>query len=518
MQVRFTLDAGLLFSTDIPAEAGAPIGNLVREANETHFRKGVPAGVEVGEIGRIEDFSIAGSVLGLRIVSGPYTRAHDALFRFRKQVAPALGKFRLGLRDIEIRSFRITMTGEFPEGFRVPSLPFIISSERQGETLEISLRLTAADLENKIPDRLVRLVEEKIQAASYGGKGEHWDLLFSSGPKKTVTNLDPTAEMIRLGWIRHALSRGQWIHGPQSVRLWRTFEKIVVDEIIAPLGFTEMVFPKLTPWEVWKKSGHAKGVYPEIYYVCTPKTRDPQYWEDIGDYFKVTGEVPVEMIRERIDGPIGGLCYAQCPSFWPFVQGETIANDCLPIRVFDRSGTSHRYESGGIHGIERVDEFHRIEILWLGTPEHTVGIADRLHEAYTRVFEEILELEWRCARVTPWFMAQEGMVGTAQEPAVIKGSEASCCGERIGTTDYEAILPYSNSWLEFQNVSINGNKYPKGFSVKIQSGAECWSGCSGIGLERWAASFLAQKGLDPAQWPDAVAKIYGEPENIFRFV
>ncbi len=98
--------------------------------------------------------------------------------------------------------------------------------------------------------------------------------------------------MIKRNWVRHALSRGQWIHAPQSVQLFRAFEQIVVEKIIRPMGFAEMIFPKLVPWEVWKKSGHAKGVYPEIYYVCTPKTRDPAYWEDVGDYFKVTGRGP----------------------------------------------------------------------------------------------------------------------------------------------------------------------------------------------------------------------------------
>jgi seryl-tRNA synthetase len=132
-------------------------------------------------------------------------------------------------------------------------------------------------------------------------------------------------------------------------------------------------------------------------------------------------------------------------------------------------------------------------------------VADRLHEAYTRVFDELLELEWRCARVTPWFMAQEGLVGVSEN-------------ESIGTRDYEAILPYSNGWLEFQNVSVNGNKYPKGFNVKIQSGTECWSGCSGIGLERWTAAFLAQKGFDVSEWPERVAKLMGEPEEVFRFL
>ena len=510
MQLRFKLEAGLRFSAPFTPEAEQATRGLIDEANRGLFMRGVPKGVDPAEVGRITGTpEFRENVLLLTFESGAYTRAHDALFRFRKQVAPTLGKFRLGIREIEIGTCSITMKGDFPENIRIPKLPFITESVLADGTLTLSLAVNAADLENRIPDRLVRLVEEKIEAATYGGKDEHWELVFESGVKPRYCTNDPTAEMVERGWIKHAPARGQWIFGPQAVQLFRTFEQIVVEEIIRPLAFSEMIFPKMVPWEVWMRSGHAKGVYPEIYYICTPKTRDPSFWEDIADYFKVTGEVWIDEIKNRIDGPIGGMCYAQCPPFWPFVQGETLANDCLPIRVFDRSGTSHRYESGGIHGIERVDEFHRIEILWLGTAEQTVEIADRLHEAYTHVFEDILELEWRSARVTPWFMAQEGMVG----------GEAVCgCGERIGTTDYEAFLPYSESWLEFQNVSINGDKYPKGFNVKIQSGAECWSGCSGIGLERWTAAFLAQKGLDRENWPEKVARMVGEPVNLFKFL
>jgi seryl-tRNA synthetase len=509
MQLRFTMKTDLQFSADFNEESKAAFLKAV-EASTPIFWKGVPKGANPDEVGRIEgDPRIEGNRVELEFASGPYTRVHDALFRFRKQIPPVLGKFRMGLRDIEVKDYVVTMKGDFPGNFRVPKLPFITGSELSDGTLTIGLAVSAADLENRIPDRLVRLVEEKIEAATYGGKSEHWELVFESGAKPRHFTKDPTAEMVERGWIKHAPARGQWIFGPQAVQLFRAFEQIVVEEIIRPLTFSEMIFPKMVPWEVWMRSGHAKGVYPEIYYICTPKTRDASFWEDIADYFKVTGEVWIDEIKNRIDGPIGGMCYAQCPPFWPFVQGETLATDCLPIRVFDRSGTSHRYESGGIHGIERVDEFHRIEILWLGTAEQTVEIADKLHEAYTHVFEDILELEWRSARVTPWFMAQEGMVG----------GEAACgCGERIGTTDYEAFLPYSESWLEFQNVSINGDKYPKGFNVKIQSGAECWSGCSGIGLERWTAAFLAQKGLDRETWPEKVARMVGEPVNLFKFL
>ncbi|KAF5067001.1 tRNA-binding domain protein [anaerobic digester metagenome] len=505
MQPRFSLTADLVFSKEIPDEALPAIARAVEEANTVLFRKGVPKDAPEDEIGRITGHAVSGATLSLTLESGGYTRVHDALFRFRKQVAGQLGRYRVGLRDLVVSDYRVDLLGKFPEGLRLPALSFIRSAERGPDRIGLELAVTAADLENKVPDRLIRLIEEKAEAAAYGGKTEHWELVYESPKREHRFQEDPTQEMIQRGWIKHALSRGQWIHGPQSTRLFRVFEEIVLEEIIGPLGFVEMVFPKLVPWEVWMKSGHAKGVYPEIYYVSAPKTRDPAYWEEVADHFKVTGEVPVDLIREKIDGPIGGLCYAQCPSFWPFIGGTTLTKDCLPARIFDRSGTSHRYESGGIHGIERVDEFHRIEILWIGTPEQTIETADLLHERYRRLFDDILELEWRSARVTPWFMAQEGLIGA-------EGTE------RIGTTDYEAVLPYADSWLEFQNVSVNGDKYPRGFNVKVQSGKDLWSGCSGIGLERWTAAFLAQKGFELDDWPAPVRRRFGDAHEIFRFV
>ncbi|MFQ6063676.1 MAG: aminoacyl--tRNA ligase-related protein, partial [Methanosarcinales archaeon] len=277
------------------------------------------------------------------------------------------------------------------------------------------------------------------------------------------------------------------------------------EEIIEPLEYNEMIFPKLVTWDVWMRSGHAKGVYPEIYYVCPPKTRDYEYWEEVMDYYKVTKEIPLELIQEKIDKPIGGLCYAQCPPFWLFLQGKTLSEDSFPLKVFDRSGTSHRYESGGIHGIERVDEFHRIEIVWIGSPEEVIKESENLQEKYKYIFEELLDLEWRKAWVTPWFMAQEGLTGLAQE-------------KEVGTIDYEAYLPYKEDWLEFQNLSVNGDKYPSGFNVKSQSGKPLWSGCSGIGLERWAAAFFAQKGLDKENWPKEFRKKVGELKEVFKIL
>ncbi|MCJ7443758.1 MAG: serine--tRNA ligase [Methanotrichaceae archaeon] len=496
--MKFHLRASFRLSADA-SKAEAAISVFFSNAKNI-VQKGAPE----GHGAKIIEWKLTGNRIDLIIDSDRYVRAHDALLRLRRPLAELLGNnYKIGIRGLDINEFQIEVESHRDIGHKIP---YVRNIRYEDGFLKLELdvgengSLGQSEIEKRIPDRIVNLLEEKLQ--TYGGKSEHWELLWESSPKESNYNKDPTNEMIKRNWIKHGASRGQWIYGPQATQLFRTFEKIVLEEIIKPLSYLEMIFPKLDTWDVWKKSGHAKGVYPEIYFVCPPKTRDPAFWEEVMDYYKVTHEVPQELIKEKIDVPIGGMCYAQCPTFWGFIQGATLPNDDLPIKVFDRSGTSHRYESGGIHGIERVDEFHRIEIVWLGTREQTLEEAEKLKERYKYIFETILKLHWRIAWVTPWFMAQEGETGLAKM-------------EGAGTVDYEALLPYNGNWIEFQNLSVNGEKYPKGFSVKTQLGEPLWSGCSGVGLERWASAFLAQNGLDPENWPEAFRKYFGNmPKGI----
>ncbi len=492
------------FKTSASAlQARADIEKFIEEAKVTILQKGVPA----GKGARITGWDIRDNSIFFDIESDRYLRAHDAFIRLRKPLAGVLGKgYKIGIRGVEVAEFIVKLPSE--QGLRQQKIPYVKSLEFTDGMITLTLDVGEAELENKVPDRIISLIEDKIAAQSFGGKAEHWSILWESAKKEMKFAGDPTVEAEKRGWIKRGASRGQWIHGAQMARIFRTFEQIVLEEVIKPLGYVEMIFPKLDTWDVLKHSGHAKGVYPEIYYVCPPKTRDPAFWEEVIDYYKVTLEVPLELISEKIDKPSGILCYAQCPSFWPFLQGRTIADASLPIRVFDRSGTSHRYESGGLHGMERVDEFHRIELVFIGTPEQILDHSKSMQQCYKHIFNDILDLEWRMAWVTPWFMAQEGLTGLAEK-------------KDVGTIDFEAPLPYrgkDGEWLEFQNLSVNGDKYPKGFNVKSQSGKAVWSGCSGIGLERWASVFLAQKGLEPENWSDKFREKVGEMPEGIRFM
>ena len=317
--------------------------------------------------------------------------------------------------------------------------------------------------------------------------------------------------MLKRHWVRSGPTKGKWFLGPTAAHLLRTMERVAVDEVLRPLGFQEVVQPHHDSFETLLKTGHLEGLPGEFYYVCEPKTRDPAAWERFTDLVKITRQVPEEELARMVTRPTAVSCYAQCPTTYWWLSGRTLASESLPLKIFDRAAVSNRYESGGRHGLERVDEFHRIEPVFLGAREDLLALREQLLARYRHVFDDVLELEWRTAWVTPFYMQQSGQVGVEDAEARVKG-----------TIDFEAYLPYrgareASEWLEFQNLSIVGEKYTKAFSIKAQKG-ELWSGCTGIGLERWLTAFLAQKGLDASGWPTGFRQYVGELPTDVRFL
>ncbi len=497
--MEFILDAVLVLSKPLKAD----LTEYINKA-EKLLGKGAPE----GEGARIEEWSLEKNHLKLKIKSGRYVRPHDAVYRIKNYLVEEIGpEYRTGVREILGRRYEIIfdVKDKPREDIKPPYVKEICFEDR-------TCRLLLEDLDDfflqkNYVDRIINLVNEKIEEQLYAGKGEHHEIIWSSPVKEHVWTKDPTQEMKKKNWIKHR-GRGQWIYGPIPTKIIKTMESIVEEDLIKPLGFQEVILPKAITWDVWKRSGHARNVYNEIYYLCPPKTRSREFWEDVIDEYRITGEIPLEKIKEKIDPPIGGMSYAQCPPLWPFFENRTLDLEQMPLKLFDRSGPSMRYESGGLHGIERVDEFHRIEIVWLGTRKQVSELHKEIIRRYRRIFNHVLDLEWRMAWVTPWFMAQEGLKGLADRK------------HEIGTVDFESYLPYKGSrkdsgWLEFQNASNNGVKYPEGFNVKLSGGEKLYSGCTGIGLERWLATFLAQKGLNPENWPHEFREIFGEmPEEI----
>jgi len=500
--MKFTLECAIALTRKLPE---AEIKSVLKEAAPL-LGKGAPGGVGAS----VEDVRVKGDVVSVTLSSGTYVRPHDAVFRLKNFFSRELGrKHKVGVRDI--RGVRYVIEFELTHGIEGDlNIPYADDVKVSGKKCTLKLSsLSEEFLKKNYVDRMIKLIQEKAKQKHFGAREEHHEIVYTGKKKIKPYKDDPTQELLRRKWIKRTPTRNQFIFGPQITELCEALRRAYVDVVYKPLGFSEMVFPKIVDWDIWKKSGHVLGLYSggfNPYLFTTPKSLDPADWEEVVDKIKITGDIPIEDLMERLDPPTGGLAFAQCPPFWTYLEGETISTESLPIKVFDWSGPTYRYEAGGAHGFERVDELHRIETLWVGTEKQTREITEKVRTALRSLLEDVLELEIREAWVTPWFMAQKGLVDVEEGEQMV-----------VGTVDFEGILPYNKKWLEVQNVSNNGDSYPKAFNAKGQKEA-LWSGCAGGSFERYLSCLLAQKGFDPENWPKKFRKYVSVIPEEIRFL
>ncbi|HUR67928.1 MAG TPA: serine--tRNA ligase [Candidatus Thermoplasmatota archaeon] len=515
--MQFDLSARIVLSAEAEA-AKADLEAYFHEANASFLARNAS-----GDGGAVRLVGIQGKEVAIELETTGRSRAHEQLLRLRKGIAERVGKkHKLGVRDLAIDGYEVTFDLERPA--KTPfTIPFAKALKFDGTQVTMELEDTSEEfLQANSVDRMLNLVREKVEHQYYEGKTEMHHLLYASARRPEAWTKDPSEVMLEKEWLKQGPTKGKWFFRAQAAHVLRTMERIAIEEVLKPLGFEEVIIPHHVSLDTWIRTGHAHGVPNEIYYVVEPKTRDLAAWERYRDLMKITRRVPEDELMKNINAPVAGICYAQCENVYWSLGGKTVADASLPIKVFDATAVSNRYESGGRHGIERVDEFHRIEPVYIGTREHLLELRKQLLQRYMHVFNDVLELEWRVASVTPFYMSHSGMGDVASAEGEKRKEKTLDDAPETGTLDFEAWLPYRGSreeseWLEFQNLSIVGKKYTDAFNIKGQK-ADLWTGCSGIGLERWTVAFLAQKGLDFDKWPKAFQQRIGKMPKGVEFL
>ncbi len=325
--MKYNLKFSFILRGKIPPEAKKEIDNWLDELHAT-FAKGIKE-ADLKEISKVKNWEIKSKSekedeFILTVVSGSTLQPHHALLRMRKFFAGKLGKaYRVGIGSIEIKSYKIDV--DIPNKPKKEfTLPFVKNIKFSDKTASLVLdKDIPIDLiEKGAIDRIVKLVRNKVIEEIIRGKDEHHMVVWTSEEKKSLFDGNPTDAMIKDGWIQRTSYRNQWIFAPAITALTEALKVIMVENLYKPLGFKNMIFPKVVPWDVWKKSGHLSGIYQggfEPYFVCTPKTADSEYWEEIADYYRITLDVQPEKIMEKLRPPIGGLSFAQCPPFYSYL-------------------------------------------------------------------------------------------------------------------------------------------------------------------------------------------------------
>jgi len=505
IRMRYRGTAEFVLSKPLPREAINEIPKLIDEFNKNILRRGAK---KEEEAAKIKSWTTKDNTLAFEIVSGTKVRVHVATLRIRKALVKFLGQHRIGIRKTRLVDAEIILDGDYNITAQIPFVKEVV--KEGGKTIVKLEVLEETELEKPYIDRMIKLFELKELRAKWGGKAEHWILIKSSPPREYTFKEDPNIILEKSGLMkRYAV--GQYVYTPPLAWMFNKLQELFINEVLKPLGFIEVILPKVSPLEVALRSGHLKGAAHNMVFVCTPVSSDPSELESWYDWVYITENPDGKMLQRYLDPVSYYMEYAQCPPFYAFLSKEVI-DPKKPLKWYDKSGPSFRFEPvGGVRGLERLFEFHRIEIIWLGEPEQVIQIRNELLEKYEYFMQKVLDLEYRFAWVTPWFLVHAGEI-----------REEKLDLNQPGTIDFEAYLPYKgpredpHSWLEIGNISIHGTKFTKPFLIKHKNPKKIvWTGCSGFGTERWLLAFLAQHGFDPDNWPEKVRNAFkGIPEPL----
>ena len=506
--MRLKLDGYLELSDNLPKEAQGELEAFFEDANEKLFKKGVPRGKE-SEGAQITKWALKGDRIELQIISGRYVRAHAAIIRLSNALSDFLGsKHHVGVRKTVATDYQMETELE-KEPLEPVTMPFTKQLKIEGNKAYISMEeMDESGLKRNYPDRLLRRLEEKIAAQHVSGKAEFTRTIERSkkGLDKYKIKEDPTEMAVKLGWVKEFPGAGIWQIMPPYAALIRAIENMIIDDIAKPLGFQEVILPRLIPLEVEMRKGHL-GIANEIIWACPPISRDPKEFEEILDYVEITGTPPVELLQKKLRSPMFGLSYAQCEPFYELYAQEIVDIEELeknPIKFYDKNGPTWRWEGGGLKGLERLNEFHRIEFVYMAPPKKCIEIRDQVLEKAKKMIDKGLDLEYRIDATTAVYLEHAGITEEKKEEE-----------EFVKTYDLTVILPFETksrpeTELEVSSFHVHTDFYAKRFHFRDKTRKTVYTGCVGIGPSRYAYITLIRHGFNYDDWPPKIKKYIGD--------
>ncbi|RLG39482.1 MAG: serine--tRNA ligase, partial [Thermoproteota archaeon] len=350
----FLLKGWLKFNRNLDEGDVAVLVDIISRKVPEQFSKGVPRGKKGS---RIVNWKVEGDKLKIEIEGTRYLRPHDAILRLKNLLLAELSKRRLGVRDVRIEEYRIR-TDVRANASEVREIFGDYAEIVEKEPLTIAFRgLKEEDIKSRMIDRalaeLMKVVEEVT--VPEGNLVPVGTVLMKTSQKPYATEdgapIDPSTLALKKGWIKRFPGRGQWVLTSPMARLLRVLKEMIEDHILIPLGFQEWMFPKLIPWDVYERMpGYFEHLAEGLMYVCHAG-RDPEALKEFKLEVRLKKKADPSLARRELEGPTHVLAAAQCEPFYQFFSGEIAPEEILPVKVYDASGWTYRWEGGGVEGL-----------------------------------------------------------------------------------------------------------------------------------------------------------------------
>ncbi len=156
-------------------------------------------------------------------------------------------------------------------------------------------------------------------------------------------------------------------------------------------------------------------------------------------------------------------------------------------------GNCFRYEAINLTSLERLWNFTMREVIFVGEKDFVLDSRETARQRMSQVFEET-GLAYR--------------VESANDPFFIGEFRKQVAFQTAFQLKFEirARLPFKDSTLAVGSYNYHQDFFGRHLNITLPDGSPAHTGCVAFGLERMAFAFLAQYGLDPERWPEAVKR------------
>jgi seryl-tRNA synthetase len=274
--------------------------------------------------------------------------------------------------------------------------------------------------------------------------------LIKEGPEiETTKAINSNEDLFRLGIIKEFVKNsGQFVILPEGTKILNRILTLIDVNIRKELGFEELILPKMVPIDTVRKADILRK-WDNYLIVAKP--------------FSSTKGVKEDYILDPL----------QCTAAYQLMENEIIDISNSPRKWFDKSGPTYRNEDlDKIKPCVKQREFHRAEFIYLGTKEQVIDIREKCLEQLEKICEE-LGLRYRVVVGSGCYQLKNGE---------IKMPESL---EEIPIKDLEIFIPHEDKWMELAGSAILTQTQTSRFNISGKNGEQLWSGCTGIGLERF---------------------------------
>ncbi|MFC1768985.1 aminoacyl--tRNA ligase-related protein [Nanoarchaeota archaeon] len=280
--------------------------------------------------------------------------------------------------------------------------------------------------------------------------------LIKKGPEGELVNgIDSIDDLFERKIVGEFVKNsGLYVIFPKGTSILNKIYGSLEDSLRDEIGFEELVLNKIIPVETIRKADML-GKWDDYLIVVRP--------------FSSTKGVEEDYILDPL----------QCTAAYQLMENEVIDTSEGPRKWYDRSGPTYRNEDlDKLEPLVKQREFHRSEFIYVGTKEQIIETRERCLAQLENLCED-LGIKYRIVVGSGCYQLKNGEI---KMPESI---------EEIPIKDLEVYIPFQKRWLEMAGSSVLAQTQTSRFNIKGTDDKYLWSGCTGVGLERFIYAVVA---------------------------